>query len=231
MAYSGLIVARALLKIAKEEVPNLEAIESDFEQEGIVKRFPDASIYLTTRDAGDRFHRMVFKGRPLSSQAVYRSLAPFGPARYVLLYPRRYWDSLVRPTGGSFACGTNVGPPTANEFKLESLALTVRFKRRPNTEVREQFTRMIMDWLSSVRDHGIFEEGPMIRAQPYVEFQGLRARLRVDARASRQHTLNWFVLNALHFGIERWPITLIFIDAEEILDANCAEQGEVKRAP
>jgi hypothetical protein len=72
----------------------------------------------------------------------------------------------------------------------------------------------------------MFGEGPISNTSPNVEFQGLRAQFRVDARASGQHTINWFVLKAIQFGIDVAPVSLILFAAEESLDRACPAEGK-----
>jgi hypothetical protein len=222
-------VARSVLSLIAQEVSDLERIIASFEGEGVLRRFPDGSIYLTTEDAYVRFFA-VFEGRGgLINQHGWRSLGAFAPARFVLVYPRSYWDLLVGTVGGFFSCGTNVGQPTPSEFNLQSLAITLRLKRKPGTEIRERYAEMIVDWLASVSEHGVFDEGPIGRASQFVEFQGLRAQFRIDASASGQHTLNWFILKALQFGIDVSPVSVILIAAEEALDKACPAVGKVTK--
>jgi hypothetical protein len=84
--------------------------------------------------------------------------------------------------------------------------------------MRQRFRNMIIDWSTSVSQCGMFGEGPMALVSPDVEFQGLRAQFRVDGRGSGQHTLNWFILKALDFGIETFPLTRICFADEETID-------------
>jgi hypothetical protein len=97
--------------------------------------------------------------------------------------------------------------------------VTVCFKRRLSNKTMRLYVKMVSDWLASVALQGIFGEGSIIPVAPAeVIFQNPRAQFRVDAQHSGQNTLNWFVLNALHFGIDVAAITTVVFDSEENLD-------------
>jgi hypothetical protein len=212
------IVSRPLLHLVEKHVPELGDIANSYASQGLLDRYPDGSIWLKTADAGQKFYQEVLyrvSGR-LIRKCWYRSLGAFGPGRFSLAIPKSY-DEQFDPEV-FFAGNADVDAPTPGEFRLDSLAITTRFWRRPRQEMQQRFRTMIVDWSVSVSRVGIFGEGPMALASSHVEFQGLRAQFRVSALGSGQHTLNWFILKALEFGIEVFPITRICFADEEMLD-------------
>jgi hypothetical protein len=125
--------------------------------------------------------------------------------------------------------GSLTPPALPSEFNLGSVALTVSFRRKPAKRIRERYAQMVGEWATSVTREGIFGEGPIILLSRDVEFQGLRAQLRIDARRSGQHSLNWFALKALCFALEISPLTAIVMANDESLDRVCPAVGEVTK--
>jgi hypothetical protein len=212
----SLIVARSVMKLAEDRVAETPQIVVDFETQGLLRRFPDGSLYLTTWDASESFYKQVLQRSGGFAQSTYRSLAAFAPARFLLAYPYKLFDQaevVGFGVGNSYAVR-----PAPSEFNLQSLALSICFKRRANDEVRKGYAALVLDWFASVRERGIFGEGPMAHLSSELSFQGLVAQFRVDASLSGQHTLNWFILKALEFAMEVSTLTRITIAEEEYLD-------------
>jgi hypothetical protein len=226
------ILSRAILRLVEEAVPELKDIVSSYASQRLLDRYPDGSIWLRTTDAGEKFYREVLhrRGGGFIAKCWYRSLGAFGPGRFSLAVPKSYVEQFDPEV--LFVGNADVDEPTPSEFQLESLAITTRFRRRPAKEMQQRFRAMIMDWLASVSRRGMFGEGPITLASPHVEFQGLRSQFRVDGRGSGQHSLNWFILKAVDFGIEVFPITRICFANEETMDQRLGPAvGKITKLP
>jgi hypothetical protein len=224
----SVIVARSLLNLVEAEVADLGRIVESFQTEGVLRRFPDGSVCLNSKEAGARFYSVFHRcRRGLAKEGGYRSLEPFAPAQFLLAYPKWYSD-MLDPSAFGVAAGEIGALSSPSELNLQSLPLVVCFRRKPSEEIRQRYAEMVTDWLASVSEHGIFDEGPIANVSQDVEFQGLRAHIRVNASASGSHTLNWFVLKALHFGIEVSPVGVIMLSAsKESLDRVCPAAGKI----
>jgi hypothetical protein len=182
-------------------------------------RYPDGSLFAEGTVRTEEFSQVLGQERSygvIAQRHFFRALAPFSEMAYRLDFPKAYYESLMPMP---FVVGNFLGnPPTPSEFKLAQLALTTGFLRRPRKAVMERFAVMVHDWYASVREHGLLGDGPIARLWPEVEFDGLRAQFRVDARLAGQHTLNWFFLKALDFGMEVFPICAVAVADEELLE-------------
>ena len=208
----SLIVARSVMRLAEDKVAETPQIVADFETQGLLRRFPDGSVYVTPWDVSKRFYGQVLQRCGGFVQCAYRSLAAFAPARFVLAHPYKLFDDAGEK---AFAVGnSHAVRPAPSEFNLQSLALSICFKRRANDKVRKEYAALVLEWF----ERGIFGEGPMAHLSSNLDFQGLVAQFRVDASSSGQHTLNWFILKAIDFALEVSTLTRITIAEEEYLD-------------
>jgi hypothetical protein len=98
------MVMRAVLSLIEPEVVDLERIVVSLETEGVLRRFPDGSIYVATWDAFIRFFA-VFEGRgeivgQLGSVHTYLSEELLGPAskiwRVIRLWHKRWTTDAER---------------------------------------------------------------------------------------------------------------------------------------
>ena len=170
-----------------------------------------------------QFYEEIYLRHPSAAEQrggasdIWRSLAPFRQQNWQLDLPSDYYESLMPDP---FIAGPRPGySPTATESNLPNLAVTVCFKRRLSKKTMLLYVDMVGNWLTSIKRQGIFGEGPIAPVTPAeVVFQNPRAQFRIDAQHSGQNTLNWFVLSALHFGIDVAAITTVVFDSEENLD-------------
>lgn len=139
-------------------------------------------------------------GRPCANKP-FRDLGPFHePTKkwYTLLYDQDYYDQLGEDMLCSGAAGgMRIWP---GEYLLNRMPFQVRFKRKPNEQVRNTFVACIRKWLKSVAQGGLFSEGPIVTVDNQIEFRGKRVNLTFDLSRSGPHTMIWLVLTVLEFG-------------------------------
>jgi hypothetical protein len=163
-----LIVSRTLLALLAPEVPNLDESLAELERNGGLRRFPDSSTLLEGM-ARLKFDELLnhkpsgslYNLRHLGHHVFFRTLAPFPQmSLYELLFPKAYNESLGREWFKVEM--TAVDDAVPSEWKLEDLAITVLFRRRPNEKLKERYASAVNEWLESVCKQGIFDEGPVL---------------------------------------------------------------------
>ncbi len=132
-----------------------------------------------------------------------------------------------------FIAGPCGNTPRPLESRLERLAITSVFKRRPSRKTMRLYTEMVGDWLASVKLNGIFGEGGITPVQPAeMVFWSNGAQFYVDAQKSGQNTLNWFILKALDFGMEVTAINVVLLDSDEHVESWLGSMtGKITRLP
>src|SRR6266853_5454262 len=115
----SLIVARSVMRLAEDKVADTAQIVANFETQGLLRRFPDGSVYLTTWDASERFYGQVLQPCGGFVQSTYRSLAAFAPTRFLLAYPYKLSEQ-AGVVGFGLGNSANVRP-APSEFNLQSL--------------------------------------------------------------------------------------------------------------
>ena len=86
-----------------------------------------------------------------------------------------------------------------NRVDRKQMPVVIVFKQRLSREAPSKLMKTLLDWANSVRDQGIFGEGPMGLVEPTATFFAKAAQFSIDASASGPQTLLWLVLSLLSF--------------------------------
>src|SRR5437660_472760 len=108
----SLIVASALLRLLEEEIPELDRFVTPLDEEGVLHRFPDGSLFIHGRQACERFYEVYQAYRSagsLVSGLGYRALGSFAEAQYLLDFPKSYSEAL--DPRGFYGGNPNSEPP------------------------------------------------------------------------------------------------------------------------
>jgi hypothetical protein len=100
------------------------------------------------------------------------------------------------------------------DYRLENLAISVGFYKKPSDEVKRHFIASIGSWFQSVLTQGLFGEGPIKSISDELEFCGRLVQFRIDASQSGQDTLNWLLIHTLNSAYAFTPITDFIFDHE-----------------
>ena len=179
------------------------------------QRYPDGSMQIEGPQAVEVFEKLAvalfrklmanfhaqhpFCNEYVMGGAAYISLNPFEAKSFDL----SFCGEFVRKfENGCVGIWPNFVPdlrPTLEENPIDDLPVTVIFQRRLSKDAREQFSRLVGDWLRSVSGEGIFGEGPILPVSGEIDFYPRCAQFRINASRSGQNTINWLILTILRF--------------------------------
>jgi len=138
--------------------------------------------------------------RLLLGSASFTSLSPFH-ARELRL---TLWGDFVKQYEGGhlrIQPGVVVQPVDGRvNGAVNNLPITIVCRRRFSKKTRDQLAELVGAYLASVRDRGLFDEGPVARVSEEITFFRRVAQFRVDASGSGQNSVNWLILMLIGFS-------------------------------
>jgi hypothetical protein len=201
-----------------------------------IRVYPDGTLQVDGAKSYRFWNFLVgaeLLGTVLTNQTMFRSLAPFRPRLYRLVYTHDY----SRLLGGEadFVAGSADGKPELpGERVLDDLGVTVVFRRRASREVMKRLATVIREWARTVSNQGMFGEGPASLVSPQMAVDGRQASFRVNVESSGQNTLNWLILTILQFGHEVAPVHgVLFADEDSscLLGTGSQRPTEIMEIP
>jgi hypothetical protein len=201
----SLIVWRQVIEALLEIDPSVREIA----RRNSVRNFPDGSVmFETSRDILEFWAALEPHRRSsvmVRQNAIVRALACFPARQYQFLTTWKYFDGL----GGEEDFLVTPTPWTDDTFEHEhrpdNLMVQAVLKRRPSAADTNAFQETLQTWQESVRNQGIFGEGPASLLETK-RVKGKRIDFRIDASQSGQSTLNWLTICMLNFGAAHVPV-------------------------
>ena len=142
-----------------------------------------------------------------------RPPAPFGREFVAILSPYDYCDQFGE-IGWLIAPGP-MCPKAAEEDDLHRLPVCVEFGRQLDRDTATRFAVHLAQWLTEVRESGVFGEGPVFCPEPCLRLAKYCGKFLLDFSNSGPRTYSWFCLSCLDFGIKVSPIRGVFFAGVE----------------
>ena len=190
---------------------------------------PESSVIASFENSGycdavyDASRTSATIGKTWLGTSQWQPLSPLSSECETLI--RLFGRFVLDWPDGALSIWTRVLANREEEERLPcpktAIPVTVTFRRRLTKEIREEFVQLIGRWAASVRENGIFEEGPVSVVDNRIEFWNRRAQFVLDASQSGQNTINWLILCLLSFSYVNTVIELFFV-AKELVD-DCSD--------